>query len=771
MKNKFFSQYILLLFLALPMFERSLQTDEHREEALAKPEFKRVLTIEEVLTVQPKERPHYATSGTSLPSSSTCVNTDPCYIRHSYNKAEPTTAEPELQAAACALKAALPEQHFRDSFCIYEASVLSTLSYSKSKEGYAAAKKIYSTKGPSEKDYFLKFINIMDKGVKVDYDFSLHLPRTGSLSMNTDFLESNIVEILRRVYEENKSDIVIDVKAQSAVINKLIEILGNFNQYGDLTEENLDSFGFIELETEGQFPEFTRTGAVTSEDEFTDYTGLSKDQDFLRNYIVQGFQQPLFTSYILLTDNLNHSTTDRDCNFNNASKKFVESQSQLTVWFHYFTKPGVRKLYYKPKSNITIQQAEDYMALYTRSVYPPDPVSTFQGTEEGDRSADCPNFASLNRKWRTLGNDGKNYYNCAEDYTNTNFQAGFNCGVIDQVMTLFEFLANTLESCSPQPVTIVSLDCWKKIAQKIFTVENMILLADLTYNPFPTERKAQFYTKLLNGVKLLVYELYNQLKSGLSYTMVNIFKMFQTYCLDGSDTIKEYDKQLGYAYGKDLFNIVLTLIGPGGGLKALKGIDLVVAKDVVTTFAKSNVDDLGKLFQRLRSTPKTKPLIDDLVKKVRKVARKNWKGFSNIFVATADEVFEAANRIKSYRTSTNLSKKNCGYLEGTVNGTLVDNKIWISGPANTQLEPQIFTAISAEGGGGRSWLRNTDSEYKMLNKLADDLGGTSGSVHPNVSGELKIVSELEYCASCQGIIQQFNQMFPNVKLILVDGAN
>jgi len=44
--------------------------------------------------------------------------------------------------------------------------------------------------------------------------------------------------------------------------------------------------------------------------------------------------------------------------------------------------------------------------------------------------------------------------------------------------------------------------------------------------------------------------------------------------------------------------------------------------------------------------------------------------------------------------------------------------------------------------------------------LAGDTDGT----------EIKIISELPYCASCQGIIQQFNQMFPNIKLILVDGA-
>ncbi|MFJ1381182.1 deaminase domain-containing protein [Capnocytophaga canimorsus] len=39
-----------------------------------------------------------------------------------------------------------------------------------------------------------------------------------------------------------------------------------------------------------------------------------------------------------------------------------------------------------------------------------------------------------------------------------------------------------------------------------------------------------------------------------------------------------------------------------------------------------------------------------------------------------------------------------------------------------------------------------------------------------MTGVLKIISELPYCTSCQGVIQQFNEMFPNVKLILIDGV-
>lgn len=58
----------------------------------------------------------------------------------------------------------------------------------------------------------------------------------------------------------------------------------------------------------------------------------------------------------------------------------------------------------------------------------------------------------------------------------------------------------------------------------------------------------------------------------------------------------------------------------------------------------------------------------------------------------------------------------------------------------------------------------------MLNRLANELGAEKGRVYRKMQGELKIISELEYCKSCTGIIQQFNEMFPNIKLILVDGV-
>ncbi len=225
------------------------------------------------------------------------------------------------------------------------------------------------------------------------------------------------------------------------------------------------------------------------------------------------------------------------------------------------------------------------------------------------------------------------------------------------------------------------------------------------------------------------------------------------------DKINKNDELARYEKGKLTAEVLALFIGTEEASAAKKLVEFE------RFLARAVTKDIEKVGLKLRE----RAVIAES-KIVNQAGRQNWNGFANIFKANADEIAEATTKIKNYRTSTSLSGKNCGYLEGSVNGSAIDNKIWLSGPANTQVEPQIFTAIYAEGGGGRSWLRNTDSEYKMLNKLASDLGGTPGAVKPNVNGELKIVSELEYCNSCQGVIQQFNEMFPNVKLILVDGA-
>ena len=133
---------------------------------------------------------------------------------------------------------------------------------------------------------------------------------------------------------------------------------------------------------------------------------------------------------------------------------------------------------------------------------------------------------------------------------------------------------------------------------------------------------------------------------------------------------------------------------------------------------------------------------------------------------------QAAKRIAEHRKANkNMKGGNLGYLDGVINGKKVDNKIWRSVSKKDILnEPKIFTATEATGSNGQTWLRNVDSEYRMLNNLAHELGAKPGHIYPQVRGNLTIVSEHPYCSSCSNVIQQFQTMFPNIKLTLINGV-
>nr|WP_255313458.1 deaminase domain-containing protein [Flavobacterium hibernum] len=70
------------------------------------------------------------------------------------------------------------------------------------------------------------------------------------------------------------------------------------------------------------------------------------------------------------------------------------------------------------------------------------------------------------------------------------------------------------------------------------------------------------------------------------------------------------------------------------------------------------------------------------------------------------------------------------------------------------------------------WTRNTDSEFRMLNKLALSLEPNAKITDQflHYEGTLKIISENAYCTSCQGIVVQFNKMFPKINIVLIDAT-
>ncbi|CAL2075137.1 Fibronectin type III domain protein [Tenacibaculum sp. 190524A05c] len=118
-----------------------------------------------------------------------------------------------------------------------------------------------------------------------------------------------------------------------------------------------------------------------------------------------------------------------------------------------------------------------------------------------------------------------------------------------------------------------------------------------------------------------------------------------------------------------------------------------------------------------------------------------------------------------------LNKKNKAFMEGKIGDISFDgNNVRTSG--DTFDGEDIFSSYKVDKNGGintsGSWIRNADTEYVMLSEIAKKLGAKAGKTYPNITGEIKIISELPYCMSCQGVIQDFSMMFPNVKVVLID---
>jgi hypothetical protein len=127
---------------------------------------------------------------------------------------------------------------------------------------------------------------------------------------------------------------------------------------------------------------------------------------------------------------------------------------------------------------------------------------------------------------------------------------------------------------------------------------------------------------------------------------------------------------------------------------------------------------------------------------------------------------QLAERIEAF------DKRNLAYFEGQIdNIKLNSSDVKISG--NTYTGEKIFDAYKVDKYGNvnseAAWSREFDTEYVGLSEIAQKLGGKKGQVLKNVKGDIYVASELPYCISCQGVIQDFANMFPNVNIFLIDG--
>jgi hypothetical protein len=84
------------------------------------------------------------------------------------------------------------------------------------------------------------------------------------------------------------------------------------------------------------------------------------------------------------------------------------------------------------------------------------------------------------------------------------------------------------------------------------------------------------------------------------------------------------------------------------------------------------------------------------------------------------------------------------------------------------LGPEVFPSavVNLPPPGNFPLLRNVDTEAKILNNIATQLGENRSA-----AGAITLFTERQPCSSCSNVIDLFRQKYPNIRVVVIDNAN
>ncbi|MBD5550613.1 MAG: hypothetical protein HDQ96_05470 [Lachnospiraceae bacterium] len=141
------------------------------------------------------------------------------------------------------------------------------------------------------------------------------------------------------------------------------------------------------------------------------------------------------------------------------------------------------------------------------------------------------------------------------------------------------------------------------------------------------------------------------------------------------------------------------------------------------------------------------------------------------------DLLKNANAMKDTLPAWAKNKGNFGYSEAYIEGldntqffahSSIQTKIPSIKDSGISIKPESspFKAVEVNGNnvinGEGAWLRDVDTEYKILSDIQSKLGDNYSA-----SGKIKLYTELEPCPSCQSIIKQFKEMYPNIDVEVI----
>ncbi|MGM1432424.1 deaminase domain-containing protein [Bacillus cereus group sp. BceL295] len=166
----------------------------------------------------------------------------------------------------------------------------------------------------------------------------------------------------------------------------------------------------------------------------------------------------------------------------------------------------------------------------------------------------------------------------------------------------------------------------------------------------------------------------------------------------------------------------------------------------ISNLESGGVKGTGKVYPTRQIDSVTEAHIIDRVKELRGNLSSKYKKSDNFAVAEVD--------VSGISKSEFYAQSSINELKGSLEHKVPDISL--------QPENPMFKATEAVGKNGFNYLRNTDTEYKILNDIASRLGDNT-----QASGRIKLFTELDTCDSCNKVIAEFAAKYKNIELEVV----
>ncbi|MEH7605360.1 deaminase domain-containing protein [Priestia megaterium] len=180
--------------------------------------------------------------------------------------------------------------------------------------------------------------------------------------------------------------------------------------------------------------------------------------------------------------------------------------------------------------------------------------------------------------------------------------------------------------------------------------------------------------------------------------------------------------------------------------QTMQMIEKPVKAERVSGQIQTGTKGTGKVYPTRQIDSVTEAHIIDRVKELRGNLTSRYKKSGNFAVAEVD--------VSGLSKSEFYAQSSINELKGNLEHKVPDISL--------QPENPMFKATEAVGKEGESYLRNTDTEYKILNDIASRLGENT-----QATGKIKLFTELDTCDSCSKVIAEFAAKYKNIELEVI----